>query len=163
MGIRKLFCALGLLLLAYLQPTLALAEATLVRVIDGDTVVMTEDGLVFKLRLRNIDAPELHQAYGRRAQQSLNDWCQGATRVAIVGKDRYQRNVGDLFCHEEDAGLYQVTQGMAWAGQRLRLHHPLKQAQQEAQQQARGLWLDADPMPPWLWRRQVGRDDRFKN
>lgn len=154
---------LGVVFIGIFCSCAAFAEASLIRVIDGDTVLMIAEGQPFKLRLRNIDAPELHQAFGKLARQRLLEWCHGSTQVTIVSKDRYHRDVGDLFCEGEDAALYLVSQGLAWAGPRLSAHHPLKLAQNDAQQQGLGLWAINNPLPPWQWRKQFGRHDQFKN
>jgi micrococcal nuclease len=47
---------------------------------DGDSItVLLPFHTQLKVRLANIDAPELAQAFAQRSRQHLSDWCSGAT------------------------------------------------------------------------------------
>ena len=49
-----------------------------VRVTDGDTIVVLDAGKVqHKIRLQGIDAPERHQAYGTKSKEHLSDLVAG--------------------------------------------------------------------------------------
>ncbi|MBU1611936.1 MAG: thermonuclease family protein [Proteobacteria bacterium] len=62
-----------LLLLALAAPALA-EEAMLIKVIDGDSLVLTIHGLPVEVRLLGIDAPEYGQEWGEEATEFVEDW-----------------------------------------------------------------------------------------
>ena len=127
-----------------------------VAVADGDTLtVLRADRQQLKVRLVEIDAPETGQAFGNRSKQSLSDICFGkAARLEEQGKDRYQRTLARVYCDEVDANSEQVRRGMAWIFTRYApKDSPLYAVEAEARTARRGLWADAEPVPPWEWRR----------
>ncbi|MFT4045179.1 MAG: thermonuclease family protein [Solimonas sp.] len=150
-------------LLLFVLPTLAMAwqceAARLVRVHDGDTItVRCGDGKPVKLRFANIDAPELHQAYGSAAREALVAMLgDRPLRVTSKAVDRYERVVATVELGDRDAGLQLVADGYAWCG--LRPTASCREALQGARAARRGLWHDDDPQPPWQWRRAHPRAD----
>lgn len=135
-------------------------KARAVYVHDGDTVTLrcaNEHGLV-KVRIGNIDAPELHQAYGPEAQAALRDALRDR-EITIEARavDRYERVIADLRVGDEDIGLGLVADGLAWCG--LRTSQDCTAAQEAARKAGRGLWSQVSPEPPWQWRRAHPRTD----
>lgn len=156
------FAAL-LLFAAFALPAAATLtlEGRVVGVADGDTVtVLDADRRQHKVRLAGIDAPEKGQAFGRRSKQALSDRVFGQdVVVAYSKKDRYGRIVGRIEAGGRDVNLELVRAGAAWVyRQYLReLPEPDRQRYLDAEERARsdsaGLWRDADPAPPWAWRK----------
>ncbi|MGQ2966443.1 thermonuclease family protein [Methylophilus sp.] len=136
------------------------AEPVLQKVVDGDTVIIRDQGSSYRLRLLDIDAPESQQAYGKQAKRSLMSLCNGKIEVRTSGTDLYGRTLGHLSCNNIDASRYQVAQGMAWFNSRYSSRTELAPLQQQAQQQALGLWQQPDPTPPWVWRKHFGQHYR---
>ena len=138
-------------------PCAALADFTgrVVRVSDGDTLVVLVEQRQVRVRLDSIDAPELHQPFGKRSQQSLTQLCAAKTaRVVEKGTDRYGRTIGWIVCQGVDATSEQVRRGMAWVFDRYAARNsPLYDLQGEAQVTRRGLRADPHPVAPWEWRR----------
>lgn len=121
---------------------------------DGDTVKIEDGGLVFKLRISDIDAPERNQRYGKKARRALMKLCKRAEiHYQITGIDKYQRRLGKLQCNQRDASLFMVQNGHAWFGDHYSSDHTLLIAQQQAQQAKLGLWQAKNPTPPWKWRK----------
>ena len=128
---------------------------------DGDTVTVRsadQTGPQFRVRLRGIDAPEKAQPFGQRAKDLLSELVFGkAARLVIYENDRYGRAVADI--HVERAGaevlvnLEMIRQGMAWHYARYDKRPEFAAAEREARAARRGLWADANPTPPWDWRR----------
>lgn len=91
------------------------AEGLVVSVHDGDTLTVLVGKPQVKVRLAEIDAPKLRQAFGNRSRQSLADLCfQESAKVEQIARDRYGRSVGKVKCRDTDAGAAQVALGMAW-------------------------------------------------
>jgi len=72
--------ARALLLLFVLAAPAAWAETLhgkVVGVSDGDTLTLLIDRKQVKVRLTEIDAPEIKQAFGQRSRKSLGELCAG--------------------------------------------------------------------------------------
>lgn len=70
-------------------------QGKVVHIADGDTLTVLVDKRQVKIRLAEIDAPELRQDYGQRAKQALGSLVFGkVVRVDGEGKDRYGRTIG---------------------------------------------------------------------
>ncbi|MNV15186.1 hypothetical protein D3C71_1059020 [compost metagenome] len=165
------------LLIALLAPTLAAAaeprECLVVGVSDGDTITARcgEPGAYeqVKVRFNGIDAPEKKQPFGQRAKQALSDLVyMKDVELDCPKTDRYGRSVCRVHVAPAsaphgpmtvDAGLAMITLGMAWwYRDYAREQTPQERGQYEfAEAEARakrvGLWRDADPVPPWAWRK----------
>lgn len=131
-----------------------------VSVSDGDTITVLDSGKVqHKIRLTGIDAPEKKQPFGNRSKQSLSDMVFNKTVTVETDKrDRYGRELGKVLAGGKDVNLEQVRAGMAWhykAYERTQSatdRQAYADAENVAKAAKRGLWLDADPTPPWEWR-----------
>ena len=131
-----------------------------VGVADGDTItVLDVDKVQHKIRLAGIDAPEKKQAFGNRSKESLSALAFDKTvNVETDKRDRYGRQIGKVLVNGQDVNLVQVERGMAWFyRQYQREQSPNDRGLYEAAEDAaradkRGLWRDADPMPPWEFR-----------
>ncbi len=122
---------------------------------DGDTLTAIVDGRQIKVRLHGIDAPEKKQAFGDASKRALSNLVFGK-RVSMVErrKDLYGRTIAEVFAPDgQRVEVLMVSQGMAW--------HYVKYAPRDAglagaevaaRKARRGLWSDADPVPPWEWR-----------
>jgi endonuclease YncB( thermonuclease family) len=132
-----------------------------VGVTDGDTIkVLTAEKQLLRVRVAWIDAPESSQAFGQRAKQAMSALVFGKdVELRFHTVDTYGRLVCMVFVDGKDAGLELVKEGFAWAYAKY-----LPEASVETQQSytaaeaaaraARiGLWADADPQPPWEYRK----------
>ena len=92
-----------------------------------------------------------------------------AVRVEWDKRDRYGRIVGKVRVQPSDcptcpmtldAGQAQLASGMAWWYRKYAKDQSPKDRgryefeEQEARARRVGLWGDADPVPPWEWRRR---------
>jgi endonuclease YncB( thermonuclease family) len=152
---RIRLAVLLILLLLAVSPAFADVQAKVVSVHDGDTLTVLVDNRQVKIRLSDIDAPELKQAFGTRSKQSLSEMCFGKTAtIDVRGKDRYKRSIAQVTCDGRDANAEQVRRGYAWTYTRYAAAgSPLYAIQLAAQSEHRGLWADPIPVAPWEWRR----------
>ena len=138
-----------------------------VGVADGDTVtVLDASRQQHKIRLMGIDAPEKKMPYGNRSKQSLSDMVfDRQVQVEYSKKDKYGRTVGKIIVEGVDANLEQIKAGMAWHYKQYQREQPMEdraayaQAEVDARSAKRGLWKDADPVPPWDWRKRQKKKD----
>ena len=153
--LRLFLKTLCLTLLLAVAPALADVRGRVVSVHDGDTLTVLVERRQLKVRLTDIDAPELKQPFGTRSRQSLAELCFGKeASLDVRGQDRYQRTLATVTCAGTDANAEQVRRGYAWTYTRYaRADSPLIAIQSEARSAHRGLWADPAAVAPWDWRR----------
>jgi len=159
-----------LILLASLVVHAEALTGTVVAVADGDTItVLDANREQHKIRLSGIDAPEKAQPFGQRSKENLSRLVfDRDVRVEWEKRDKYKRIVGTVWvqpvscptCPKTlDAGLAQLTVGLAWWYRKYAKEQSPEAAgryefaEQEARAKRAGLWADADPVPPWDWRK----------
>jgi endonuclease YncB( thermonuclease family) len=139
-------------------------EGTVRSVYDGDTILLvTRESSRLKIRLYGIDAPETAkpdkpgQPFGEAAKRALFSRIMGKKIAAeVIDVDQYQRTVAVVRLAGRDINREMVAEGMAWAYRQF-LERPYASEYLEAENRARsnraGLWRDANPRPPWEFRR----------
>ncbi len=126
-----------------------------IRVVDGDTIRARADGEEIKIRLVNIDAPEIGQPFGNKSKNFL-DKLLYAKKVTLLaeGKDRYGRVLGNIFSDKSNVNAMMVKFGFAWVYEKYAKNSSLYDHQNQAKRKNLGLWSDNDPIAPWVWRKQ---------
>ena len=155
-------------------PEIAMRTRIPVRVVlvkDGDTVQVRE--FTHGIRIASIDAPESHHARGRPGQSFANVSRKGL--VELLGNsrqveaycyelDRYQRAVCDVFADGRSVGRDLVANGLAWAnesgGGRYLRDKQLLALQAQARARKAGLWAEAQPIEPWVWRDRCWKQEQ---
>lgn len=130
-----------------------------VAISDGDTLtVLDQNRRQHKIRLAEIDAPELKQPFGTQSRRALGQVCfRQSALVRVSGVDRYGREIGRVRCDGVDANAQQVRTGMAWVYDRYVTDRELYRLQEEARGRKAGLWSDLHAIPPWEWRARSRR------
>ncbi|MGF1633673.1 MAG: thermonuclease family protein [Phycisphaerae bacterium] len=140
---------------------------TLVRVIDGDTIVIEADGREERVRLLGIDAAETNAAdnappdfWADEATAALRGLLAGGEVTLMLPeirtRDRYDRLLAYVWAGDVEANLALVEQGAVYADRRH--DHERRDAYERAESQARrrdvGLWAEVreDQMPDWRQR-----------
>ena len=131
-------------------------EGKVVGVHDGDTItVLDGDNSQHKIRLAQIDAPELSQEWGKNSKKALSDLVfSRQVTVEVESTDRYGREVGTVFVGNTDICKEQVRNGMAWVYLKYAHDKSLLVIEQTARAKAIGLWSTGNATPPWEWRRK---------
>ncbi len=127
----------------------------LLRVKDGDSLVVKVQGVALDVRLAGIDAPELEQPYGREAKQALVSLASGRQLVVEpLDTDRYGRTVAHVWNGEVQLNTEMVKRGGAWFYSEFARNDELYDVEQEARSAERGLWAlpRKDRIEPWVWR-----------
>ncbi|WP_090101748.1 thermonuclease family protein [Chitinophaga sp. CF118] len=131
-------------------------KGKVVRIIDGDTFELLVKKETYKIRLSAIDAPEKGQDYYQQSRQALADLVFGKiVTVELLNKDRYQRWVGDVY-NSNNAYIngWLIADGNAWHYVKYSKSAPLAASEANARRQKLGLWAQAKPIAPWLYRKE---------
>ena len=150
---KTLFITL-LLLFSYEASSDLIQNLKVEKIVDGDTVYGSLNGITYKLRLTEIDAPERDQPFGRQSKTFLRELLKdGEFDADISGQDQYGRYLARLYDNGVDVNRMMVSEGMAWVYDFYVTDKTFYQNQQEAQKLKKGLWSKRYPAPPWEWRR----------
>lgn len=135
-----------------------IANAQVVRVVDGDTLIVRRQGQLRdeKVRMIGINTPEsvdprrIVECFGKEASTVLRTWLDGkevylAEDVQADERDKYHRLLRNVFLPEgTDVNATLVAQGYAQAYTNFPMNKSRKQQlvrlQQEAKTRQRGLW-----------------------
>jgi len=147
---RAVAWALAFLACAYAG---GLSAARVVLVSDGDSITVVAQGREQRIRLWGIDAPERGQPWSRVSRESLAR--RALNREASIedrGPDGFGRTLARVRVDGVDLGEAQVADGMAWVFRRYTDDPALVAREDEARNARRGLWKQAAPEAPWIWR-----------
>ena len=147
---------------------------TCIKIVDGDVIevqieVKDVDAKSVQIRLAAIDAPENSQAFGRLAQDRLSELLFGkrvgilktanGRKSQVIGfvltePHREKEFLGMLVIDGHNVNAQLVREGFAWNDTGNSKSDELPKLQTEAQAAKRGLWGEANPIPPWEWRKK---------
>jgi endonuclease YncB( thermonuclease family) len=121
------------------------------KVADGDTVEVQRFG---RIRLHEIDAPELSQPYGPAARRALVRKIRSKNvRIVVYDTDQYGWKVAKIWLGDRDITREMVRERYAWAYRDYLWDWSLIADERVARNEGRGLWARDNPIPPWKWRR----------
>ena len=124
------------------------------KVYDGDTLTLQNNNGIYKIRLSGIDAPERRQSYGNVSRNHLYNMVRNKFVYAEVhDKDRYGRYVAKIIVDTTDVNAEMLKAGLAWHYKQYDKNPEYARLEQEAKQNRRGLWIDKNPIPPWVYRK----------
>jgi len=144
------------------------AEITgeVVKVLDGDTVIIQDGNDKFKVRLAHIDAPEKNQECDDHAKTTLQILIDGKNvYVEFHQIDMYGRIIGTIYLYKV-LGIYSgninkamVKHGAAWWYEEFSNDPEYAKLQAEAKQNKLGIWAEhwETCIPPWEWRKMKKR------
>lgn len=147
------------LIIFVIQSYATTPNATVMRVIDGDTIVVkTSNNEKKKVRLWGIDAPEMRQKSGPKAGRFLTTLLTDQpVYIDIITTDKYGRFVANVY---DSNGVYineeMIRIGLAWVYEYyVRDSNPKwYELQANAQKKHIGLWRYRNPIPPWEYRKK---------
>lgn len=121
------------------------------RVKDGDTIVAeAQNGDTVDVRVWGIDAPETSQPYGTAATNLARDVVgEEVVDIDVMDTDRYGRVIARVQANGTDLGRTLARRGLAWHARRYPTSSTIKEQERDARAEARGLWTQDDPTPPW--------------
>ena len=129
-------------------------EGKVVGVTDGDTIKVLKDGIQVKVRLAAIDCPEKGQPYGQAAKKFTANLVAGKiVNVWPTDTDRYGRTIAFVFVGGVDLNKELLKAGLAWHYKQYSRDPELAKLEFEARSKKVGLWVEADAVAPWEWRK----------
>ena len=146
------FIAPWILVLFYLPASAEILEGFVSRVIDGDTFHFKDHDRTYRIRLSEIDTPEMNQPWGIEARSALVSKVSNVLlKVNVIDTDRYGRKVAKVWFGGRDINRELVREGHAWVYERYLSDTTLLLDQAKAKEEAIGLWQVSDPISPWQW------------
>ena len=140
-------------------------DGKILRVIDGDTYVVTLNAVSYHCRLVNVDAPEKDQHFGLIVRDSASSFILGKDcQVTIVGFDIYNRALCSISVNHISLDSFLLAKGWAWYTPSMLAFKPqLRNIEANARLINIGLWSCAAAIPPWIWRGMNLKDKRLYN
>lgn len=130
-----------------------------IRIVDGNTLVIMAEHRPQTILLAGIAAPERVQPFGNQARSNLARIAFQKRASAVCARQvRNQPRLCKVWVDGHDIGLRQIQAGMAWhlahpKDRRLPDHDTYAQAENMAKMRRFGLWSASRPVPPWDWRK----------
>lgn len=129
-----------------------------VAVLSADTVEVIWTDTPISVCLAGVDAPELEQTFGPEAKRSAEKvLLRRQVRVRLRGIDSPPNceRFGQVLLNDEDVSGLVLEAGWAWLC--VESAFPayvsgLREVEREARERGRGLWMNAEPTPPWVHR-----------
>ena len=122
--------------------------------------VLDEHEKLKRVKLSGVDSPERNQRFAVQAKQLAGEWLGAAPIQITIDKiDKDGRIYGRVNVDGRDVGLELIKAGMAWcdpadaADLPVQVRRNYEQECAEARKHRRGLWIDANPTPPWEHRK----------
>lgn len=116
-------------------------------VVDGDTLKSNND----KIRLTQVDCPELAQPFGKEAKDFTS--CKVLNKVVVMDlkkfRDKYGRLLGAVVFETGTLNEELVKEGLAWAYKSKKM----SKLEAEARKEQKGLWSDPNAVAPWVYRK----------
>jgi len=150
---RQIIVLLALLIAVSVQAK----TATVVSVIDGDTIKVIDETGLTTVRLYGIDSPEKKQAYGMAAKDFVETMVEGEmVDVLPTGEYTYGRTVAIVMLGTQCLQEQLILSGYAWVYPdycKKSFCNAWATLQGISAGNRVGLWADPVPVQPWTWRR----------
>jgi len=132
-------------------------DCRVIGIADGDTFsCLTAHKDQVRVRLGEIDAPELKQPYGSRARQALSGLVFGKdVTLHVQDRDRYGRTVARVTVGNTDVNAEMVRTGAAWVYRDYLKDRNLLNLEAVAKEFKRGIWSlpKSEQEAPSEWRK----------
>lgn len=129
--------------------------ANVISIKDGDTIEVPLNGKAQRIRLGHIDCPEKNQPFGTKAKQFTSAKCFGQL-VTLSHTRQYDLNkrlIADVILSNGDTlNRELVKAGLAWHYKKYSADSTYSLLENRARMAKKGLWVEKEPVAPWLWR-----------
>ncbi|MDH3609629.1 MAG: thermonuclease family protein [Gammaproteobacteria bacterium] len=131
-------------------------EGKVVKVLDGDSLNIIQQGKEVRIRLAEIDAPEHGQFFWKQSRQALESYVSDKNvSVEEFDRDQYGRIVGHVYLNDTWINGKLVQQGYAYVYDRYAVSKKLHEYQAQAEKNKVGIWKlpEKQRVKPWDWRK----------
>ncbi|MDX1513177.1 MAG: thermonuclease family protein [Gammaproteobacteria bacterium] len=133
---------------------LSTLRGVVTQVESGDGIAVASSGAVHRVRLAEIDAPEVGQPHAIESRETLIELVLDKdVEVIVIGEDGDGWLPGRVFAGMTDVNAELVRRGLAWLDPQTVRDPVLIELEKIARREMRGLWQDPYPIPPWEWRK----------
>lgn len=122
-----------------------------VKVLDGDTLIIECEKHRRTVNIEGIDAPELDQPWGKEVRGFVRDMVRGEKLEIEVVEGDGDTVVARITVNGTDLSEMLVSRGLAWVPEGS-ADAELIDLGAKARELPCGLWMDAQPEPPWEFR-----------
>jgi len=137
----------------FIPGSAAVFSGKVVEVLEADTLELLVSGVFVKIRLANIDAPEVTQPFGWQAKRFTSNQVSGkVVTIRVTDHDRYGRMRGNvLLTNGRSLNRELLRAGLAWWIFSYSSDAALEGLEKKAKLKKRGLWEDEHPLAPWIF------------
>jgi len=125
-----------------------------VKVIDGDTLIIECEHNRQTVDIEGIDCPELDQPWGKQVRSFVRDMVRGEDVEVEIVESTDDAVRARVTVDGIDLSEMLVSRGLAWVPEGS-TDTDLIELSAKARELPCGLWVDADPQPPWEHRAAV--------
>ncbi|MBM9602959.1 thermonuclease family protein [Desulfopila inferna] len=131
--------------------------ARVVKVVDGDTIVIKSGHTTKLIRLWGIDTPEWDQPFSGETKTFVKELLLNK-RVYLepLYLDKYNREIAQVYISDINVSRLLVEKGYAWVHVyycNKKICSFWKRLQKKARNAHTGLWGKGRPVAPWKWKR----------
>ncbi len=118
-------------------------KATVIEIIDGDTLRVNYYDLPITLRISCVDAPELRKNMGIQSREYLTNLLKDKEiNFEVLRRDAYNRYIANIFYQDLRVDELIVSAGMAYHWAKYSNNKLLFELENQAQIQKIGIWTD---------------------
>ena len=134
-------------------------KGRVIGVSDGDTITVLSNNHQERIRLAEIDSPEMNQPFGNQSKKYCSGLCfNKVVTVNYSRRDRFKRIVGQVKLPNGHSLNHELVRaGVAWCFTKYCNDPLVRDLEQQARGKRLGLWRDKNPIPPWQWRAQASQ------
>ena len=132
-------------------------KAEVLRVIDGDSIIVKNEDGKYPIRIKYVDSPEIQQKHGKKSKDFLSKLILGKpVFISSPYKDRYSRYISDVYIYDDEIAIYinakLIKSGNAWVYKSYRSNEYLMNLENFARNNSKGLWSSIKPTEQWVFR-----------
>ena len=137
------------------EANLEAQSAEVLDIEDGDSITVRINQTNYRIRLAEIDAPEMDQPWGAESKSALQKKLENAeVSMAVIDVDRYCRLVARVFLNGRQINREMVAEGHAWVYLEYLRDETLLDPEAKAKKKKLGLWASEAALAPWRWRKR---------
>lgn len=132
-------------------------EGKVIKVLDGDSINIMQQGKEVRIRLAEIDAPEHGQPFWKQSKLALENHVAGKkVFIEEFDHDQYGRVVGHVYIGDKWVNGELVQKGYAYVYTRYAVSKKLYEYESKAEKNKLGLWKlpKSERVKPWDWRKR---------